>query len=95
MIIVNNKSIFSTCGEARQVLLRYFLCIFIATGCVGFYFSAWAATEPTPVGRYVTISQHASAQQRNPLAQLISLTFPTSVKTLGQAMAYVLMGNRY
>lgn len=46
-------------------------------------------------GRYVTVSDTAIASQSNPLLGTLSITFPDSVVTVGNAMSYILDNTSY
>jgi len=55
----------------------------------------FAAENDTPIERYLVVSNQASPSQADPLAQIIQVKFPLSVKTLGDAMNYLLRFSGY
>lgn len=48
-----------------------------------------------PIGRYLTVANQATAAQIDPLTQIIQVRFPSSVKTVSDAMGYLLRFSGY
>lgn len=46
--------------------------------------------EFTQLSRYTKINVNSEMQQRNPLKTIVSMKFPPSIKTVGQALSYSL-----
>ncbi len=51
--------------------------------------------EFTQLSRYVKINVDAEYQQKNPLKTIVSIRFPDSIKTVGQATTYALEQSGY
>ncbi len=58
-------------------------------------FTLTSAKTYTPVGRYLTEQNEASASQTDPLQETFKITFPTTIKTIGKAMTYLLSNTGY
>ena len=56
---------------------------------------AFANTQYTQVGRYLTVNQQASQAQTNPLDQVIQIHMPSTVGTVGDAISFILGGTSY
>jgi conjugative transfer region protein (TIGR03748 family) len=56
---------------------------------------AFADTQATQVGRYLTIKNKPNAAQTNLLSQAIQVRFPPEVQSVGDAMNYVLRLSGY
>ncbi len=54
-----------------------------------------AHADTTRVGRYMTVDNKPSAAQLDLLSQEFQVRFPTSVKTIGDAMEYLLKQSGY
>lgn len=72
----------------------YFICCF-AIGWVGFLANPTAEAATTQYGRYLTTSDKPMTAQTNLLSQKIEVRFPASVRTVGDAINYILLPSGY
>ncbi len=57
--------------------------------------SACASTSSTTIGRYLTVENQALPAQKDLLQQTLQVKFPATVKTIGDAMHYLLRFSGY
>ncbi|MCE3238126.1 MAG: putative exported protein [Gammaproteobacteria bacterium] len=55
----------------------------------------YAGNDNVEVGRYVTATTKPTAAQINPLLAVVSVTFPSAITTVGDAMNYLLRFSSY
>ncbi len=68
--------------------------IVIAALGLGVVSMSWALSETHP-SPYISVSPVPDISQQNPLQQQVTLQFPETVKTTGQAIAYLLVGSGF
>ena len=57
--------------------------------------TAMASDNTTSLGRFVSVRNHAKLDQSNPLAMIVSFTFPQRIQTIGGAIAFLLTDSGY
>lgn len=75
-------------------LFKVVLIISLLLGCFNFI-SATFANTVTPVGRYLSVENQTLPAQTNLLQQTFQVKFPPTVKTVGEAMQYLLRFSGY